>query len=347
MKLSFDDLCPYLATKGGGYTLWVGAGASIAATKGATLGWNDLVENLAVARDIELPRSEDMPGQLEVLSNKLGHAMFRKELRARLVTPITIDQLDFDVLIQQAIIGARASAVVSFNIESITAMAFTFGRPGARTLPRTYLDHHDQVGLLPATDPGPLAPPAYAPHGLLDVYGNCVMTKSEYLKHKMSLAVGTAVQFCLGGDLLILGMSMSDGYLQEALIANRRWIKDIYWITGKCEHPEWARVADVTVVQADHSRVWKGIAGSHVDAGPVGDWSQIQDSLSTQLKPPLATFLETVHGMQARLDDAGALLVADKRYGADAVSQFARRCEDLGLEVPQVIKEDSRYRGSP
>jgi hypothetical protein len=65
------------------------------------------------------------------------------------------------------------------------------------------------------------------PHGLLDIDGNRVITKSEYLAHGMSLAVGTAVNLCLGGDLLILGMSLDDVYLRDAILLHRRWIRDV------------------------------------------------------------------------------------------------------------------------
>lgn len=189
-----------------------------------------------------------MPRQLEALSNRIGHARFRKELRTSLVLPVGVDQIDFDVFVQQAIIGARASNVVSFNMDSVSGMAFTCGRPGGTTPPRTYLERTQYVAATLGPTPGPLSAPAYCPHGLLDLYGNCVMTKSEYTKHSMSMAVGTAIHMCLGGDLVILGMSVSDRYLRRALMKNRRWIRSVYWVCDDCPHPEWARVADVTVV---------------------------------------------------------------------------------------------------
>jgi hypothetical protein len=345
MQRSFDGLCRYLAREGGGYTLWVGAGASIAASKGATPGWDKLVKDIATAHQIALPLSDDMPSQLEVLSDKIGHAAFRKELRTRLIAPISVERLDFDVLVQQAIIGARASAVVSFNIDLITGVAFACGRPGGSTPPRTYLDRHEYVGATISPAPGPLASPVYCPHGLLDVYGNCVMTRSEYLKHKMSLAVGTAVQMCLGGDLLILGMSISDSYIQEALLAGRRWIRDIYWLCDECPHPEWARVADVTVIRVEHARLWTEMSACHIAADQGGSLAKIASHLNVNLKSQLLPMLNRIHGLQADLNQAAATAVAIPLYDTEKFMEFARHCVDLGLEVPDVMKQDGRYAG--
>ena len=335
MGPTFDQLCKYLADLGGGYTLWVGAGASIALTKGATPGWGQLVKDIADDHGRKLEPSNDMPAQLETLSNEIGHHQFRKELRNRLVGPLKMDGIDKEVLVQQAIIGTRAHAVVSFNIDTLTGMAFTAGR-GALTPPRTYLDRDSFVAGSFAPRPGPLAPSAYAPHGLLDVYGNCVMTKSEYLKHGMSLAVGTAVQLCLGGDLLILGMSISDQYLQEALIRHRKWIKDVFWVCSECLHPEWARVADVHVVQATHDEVWRRLAESHIAAEPNGTFAKLPEHISKHADEQFGKLLDFIHDMQTAVDDLAATLPADEPKRLVA---FARWCEDLGLDVPEAVAD--------
>ncbi len=45
--MELRDLTAYLATTGGGYTLWIGAGASVALTSSATPTWGALVDQIA------------------------------------------------------------------------------------------------------------------------------------------------------------------------------------------------------------------------------------------------------------------------------------------------------------
>ncbi len=241
---SFSELCDHLAGPGGGYTLWVGAGASIAASGGATPGWETLIEKLVVEAEAATGWTRpdswpamDMPDRLERISSALSHPTFRRRLREALVDPFLRSAPLGDVILDQALVGARASNVVSFNIEMISSLALGLGQGGA-FVPRTYLPPTPYAPPVMTIASGTIGNTVYYPHGLLDIQGACVMTRSEYDLHGASLAAGAAVSLCLGGDLLVLGMSLSDRYLRDAILRGRQWIRDIYWVNERFPHAE-------------------------------------------------------------------------------------------------------------
>lgn len=335
--MNFTQLCEFLATKGGGYTLWVGAGASIALT-GRTPSWKKLVHDLVMERTGKRrPRawaSLDYPDKLEWISGKIGHEEFRKELRQRLIEPIMSGPVNRDMLVYQALIGARASNVVSFNIEVATTACFGLGHGGSFAA-RTYFDGARRAPTW-TTEPGTTSVPVYFPHGLLDTEGNCVMTRSEYTRHGMSLAVSTAVSLCLGGDLLILGMSMGDSYLRDAILRQREWIRNIYWVGKWFDYGEWAHVAGVKCVRAEYDEMWSGIADAHVRH-------------STELqrhRPFFESRLPTVYdGLVARVkarDDAAIAQAETCASNPNAdpreLLHYERLLVDMGLAVPKSLR---------
>jgi len=230
-ELSFDKLCELLATSRGGYTLWIGAGAAKALCPKAPT-WRELSEGIRgkAGAPPEEWKGWEFPRQLEWLASKLGHQVFRAELRKALVEPMVTQPLDEDVIRAQAMIGLRAGPIVSFNVEMVSSFAFASAHGGC-FIARPYQSRwQHSVGT--NSVPGLAGLPVFFPHGLLDVYGECVITQSEYDRHEMSLAFRTAVGLCLGGDLLILGMSLSDPYLRRGILENRRWIRDVFWVAS-------------------------------------------------------------------------------------------------------------------
>ncbi|WP_437545647.1 hypothetical protein WME97_40060 [Sorangium sp. So ce367] len=278
MKISFDGLCEKLATTAGGFTVWLGAGASMAVTGGATPTWTTLVDQLwQVSGGRPSERFPDMPQELERLASKLGHRQFRRLLRQLLVESIQPGRLSPEVLAAQAVIAGRAGSIVSFNIEPHTASPLPAARGGGTLLLRTFLGK-SPVTPYPKIDtaPGLISTPIYFPHGLLRM-GNVVMTESEYMRHRGSIAVTTAVHLAIGGDLLILGMSMADRYLREALLANRDWLGEIYWTGTTFPFSEWARVTRVTTIEVEHARLWTGLADAFMTHDTSGRLKEARD----------------------------------------------------------------------
>lgn len=327
---TFDELCDLLAGDGGGFTLWNGAGASVAATRGALPTWNALTEAMG-----ETERSGDFPDRLERLSQNLGHARFRKQLRAELVAKARAEAFDHENLLQQAIIGARAGALVSFNVEFFAASALTLLRGGESFLPRTFRQHSSlSVTPMFSSHPGLISSPVYFPHGLL-LQGNVVLTRSEYDRHVGSVAMTTAVHLCIGGDLVILGMSLADGYLRQALLMNRPWIRRVFWVgeVATFQFREWARVADVACIDVPNPAVWTQLADAILrkDAsGTLTRWAAARRDL-------LPTFVDNLVQHQsafaARLDEKAQELLA-ANADRDALLAFTEFCEDTGHDVP-------------
>jgi hypothetical protein len=246
-----------------------------------------------------------------------------------------------------AVIGLRAGALVSFNVEMVSAVPIATAR-GGNFVSRTYRRSPEAPPFLRhATDGGATCPPVFFPHGLLDMHGDCVFTKSEYDAHRMSLAVGTAVNMCLGGSLLILGMSLDDAYLRDAILHHRRWIKDVFWVTNSGHHDEWARVANVHRVPTDYATMWKKIAETilandpknelhEICAGPKGALERAVRGVKT-----VRAFLKTVESTVTGDDVVKQML--EKHRPAQAFAMYRRQCEDLGFDVPAAVRADPRF----
>src|SRR5690606_25782001 len=125
-----------------------------------------------------------------------------------------------EILAAQALIGARSSTLVSFNVEELSALPFHAFSGGGKAVLRTFRDRKD-LGFKSTMEGGPVGRPIYFPHGTLTM-GNLVITQSEYDKFHASATMESAVHLCMGGDLVILGMSLSDSYLRQALLRHRR-----------------------------------------------------------------------------------------------------------------------------
>jgi len=332
----FATVCRLLATEAGGYTLWVGAGAAKAVASVPT--WAELTDGLLAESTSATPEhwsTLEMPGRLEYLSNELGHARFRMRLRERLLVPMCQPPFDWATAVHQAMIGSRASAVVCFNLDRISGMLFGMGHGGNVAI-RTYLPPRRQIVRVEVpTQTGLMSCPVYFPHGLIDE-GNCVMTASEYVLHRMTMAAQISVSLCLGGDLLVLGMSLADRYLRDALIEHRAFIRDVYWVTNSDTYRSWARTAGVTIVRAGHCELWPALATTIAESDP--ELKQRRDILWKRLRPGVESVQSAqlqfpdkfVRAMTERLD----MLIATT---PDAAAEVARVFEDLGLQVPQAI----------
>ncbi len=178
-ELPFPKLCEFLATTHGGYTVWFGAGAGIAMTRGGSPSWSSLVAGLTV--EVDLPagwESLDYPSRLDWLASQKGHHAFRAALRRAVVEPMLTADIDVQIAKDMAVIGLRAGALVSFNIEIVSAVPFSVGRGGS-FVPRAYRRPEAESMLKSWTGGGVTSSAVFFPHGILDLEGNCVITRSE------------------------------------------------------------------------------------------------------------------------------------------------------------------------
>jgi hypothetical protein len=341
--MKFRDLCKLLATDKGGYTLWVGAGAAraVAGTDMDLPVWPELTEQLLKLAGGPTPphwTALEAPDRLEIISDRLGHARFRQELRKRLLLPMIEHGLDWRTAVHQAMIGTRASAVVCFNIDRISGSLFVLGH-GGNVAARTYLPKARSIAQIEVPmNTGLVTCPVYFPHGLLDE-GNCVMTASEYQLHRMSLAANVAVSLCLGGDLLILGMSLGDMYLRDALIENRNWIREIYWVTNAAPSITWARAARVTVVEAEHPEIWPELATTIV--GSNATLRERRDNLNEKLRPSVEKLQRGIAAFPVEFE-SWVTKHLPMLIGASNRGELAGIFEDLGLPVPRSVPGESR-----
>lgn len=164
------------------------------------------------------------------------------------------------------------------------------------------------------------------------------MTESEYKIHGMSLAVSTAVSLCLGGDLVILGMSLGDRYLRDAILQQRRWFRQVFWVARTFEHLEWARTASVHCVEIDYSRLWAGLAEAILDASQGANAGWLAEGKykgrATQL---IDNYRVAIAAQEGQLLANASKMSADPRVQAKHLMQYARHCVDFGLEVPVSI----------
>jgi hypothetical protein len=344
MNISFRDFAKRIAFDRGGFTLWIGAGASIAATRGKTPGWKALIDELSAdyACGPMATANVDMPAKLEELSQRIGHKDLRKELRRRLIVEFESASLDLEVLISQAMIGARASALVSFNIEYLSALPFHYARDGVSFVGRTFRERSPFSGqLVIDTQPGIVFPPVYFPHGLLDL-GNVVMTKSEYDKHLGSLAVTTAVHLAIGGDLVIIGMSLGDTYLRDALLQNRRWIREIYWLGSKNDFQEWSRVAEVTFVEAPIDKVWQSLGRAILLADHTGKLQEVDKKMRADVIGEMKTKVLERQDILEKLLQHARYLVGIPEATDTKITEFAEFCIAAGFDVPDIVLNDPR-----
>jgi hypothetical protein len=343
MKRTFEEVATALATTSGAYTLWVGAGASIAATGGRTPGWQALIDNIRTSYGIPADTSatEDMPAQIERLSESIGHAAFRRELRQRLVDAIRPEDLVPEILAAQAVIGARAASIVSFNIEPFSAVSFVLGRGGSFSA-RTFLEHSKFAFFgETATEPGLTAPPIYFPHGLL-MQANVVMTKSEYDKYLGGFAVATATHLAIGGDLVIIGMSLGDSYLRDALLKNRTWLRDVYWVGASSAFGEWARMARITLVDVHYSRLWTDTANIFCDADPSGAIGKIKAGVFRHGVDAVKMALNTYGAYMPLVAARAQEIIANPGYEPSQITAMAQFFVDSGHDVPDFLRNDPR-----
>ena len=170
--LPFPKLCDFLATTHGGYTIWFGAGVGIAQTRGAAPSWGSMLSGLTT--EVDLPPqwpALDYPGRLDWIASRRGHREFRGALRRAIVQPMLSADMDAQVVKDMAVVGLRAGALVSFNVEMVSAIPFSVGRGGS-FVARSYRRPESESLFRSWTGGGVVGAAVFFPHGLLNLEGN-------------------------------------------------------------------------------------------------------------------------------------------------------------------------------
>lgn len=334
----FDHAAQLLATSRGGFTIWLGAGVSQAITRGKTPGWGELVRSLVPPGNSAIAVGADLPGQLEAISELIGHQRFRRALRERLMVPLSPENIDIDVCAHMAVIGSRASAFVSFNLEELTAIPFVTTRGTGTYCTRVFAQQLEYEHRLSGPkEPGPFTIPVYFPHGLLS-QGRVTLTRSEYDQLQAGVAMMTAINVALGGTLVILGMSLDDDYLRSEISRHRPWFQDIFWFNKEFHHTEWARVAHVTTVEVAHQILWPGLADAFVSNDTSGRLSALRQGLNDQLRATMSKTAEALANIELTFSAMEAQ-VSDDLARPGYPAKLRRFFVDAGCHVPEWLED--------
>lgn len=226
----------------GNHCLWVGAGATMQLVgRAATLSWVELVEKLEKLAPT-LPRSHrclrwsglidllkktagrtdpsdlQLPRRLGLCCAAMGVQKFRQMVRAELhdrmyrkIVQMALDEhragrVEVPLPVRAlAHLGAIGNPIVSFNIETATAIALSM--PNGSPLIRTYsksADHHLPYNI--GERPHRLARKVFLPHGCLEL-ADCVLTEDEYITHQASMSFQLATHQAYASGLFIVGFS--------------------------------------------------------------------------------------------------------------------------------------------
>lgn len=195
-------------------------------------------------------------------------------------------------------LGAIGNPIVSFNIETATAIALSM--PNGSPLIKTYsksAGHHLPYKI--GTGTHRLARKVFLPHGCLEL-ADCVLTEEEYITHKASMSFQLATHQAYASGLFIVGFSLGDEYLLKQIELFRRWIGTIYWIQpgADAKQGKLAEKYDLTLVSEG---TWPDF------------WRNFENPLHTDLKPGDSALYETWNKLIA-----DALLYLDTPFLLDA-----------------------------
>jgi hypothetical protein len=251
----------------GGYCLWVGAGITrqIAAGYAEVPLWDQVTHKVELAAKVEPIEGEDLPTRLDRCLGVLGHDVFRGLLRewyyTQLSEALLSQALDFakaedfvPVRIRSvAALGQLANPIVSFNIEPLSSIILARPAGPVRILFQSGADRPRYTWREPG---GRFQRIVFHPHGLASA--DSIMTASQYKANRETLAFRLAIHAAFGNTLVIVGMSLNDGYLRQQIEASRASLEDIYWFDS--HFPEklatWAQQHEIKMVKVDWPSFW-------------------------------------------------------------------------------------------
>lgn len=203
--------------RNGNHCLWVGAGCTKQLV-GPSYGpsWIELVEKLENESRIS-PSSASYPIRLEQCQANLGKPRFRQVVREQLHDRIYRKLFDLALedhangstnvpaSVKKLVhLGAIGNPIVSFNIESASAIALSVATKP--TLAKTYVGGAKRTLAyqLDTIQPKQLARKVLFPHGCLEM-ADCVLTDGEYTAHKSSMIFQLATHQAYASALFIVG----------------------------------------------------------------------------------------------------------------------------------------------
>jgi hypothetical protein len=251
-----------------GYCLWVGAGVSrhVAAKRAAVPLWEELTRELETEAGLGPGERRDLPSRLDCCRSAIGDKRFRHHLRRRYLTELAAaillqanDHVGREEYVPAPVwalasLGQQANPIVSFNIEPLSSLLLA--RP-AGPMRLCFQRQLDQPTPSWGEGSSRFRRLVYHPHGL--VSGRSVMTASEYLANRTTLAFELAIHAAFASNLVIVGMSLADDYLRDQIERARSSLHEVYWFDS--HFPErleaWATRCRISRVQVDWARFWE------------------------------------------------------------------------------------------
>lgn len=271
-----------------GFCLWVGAGlgVQIGDVGGQTIpSWGDLVANIERACGVENDPDLDFSDRLEVVRRSVGLHQFQRQLRLQSLVPTGRALLRLaerwlaegtipPLLDQLSLIGSLASSIVNFNVESLSSQMLAASSPALKlkafhppVAGSSGLRRHYSVARRPASGDAFLN--VFHPHGAIDVGGRSIITSRDYRSLDGTLGFQVAIHQAFMDNVLILGMSLEDGYLREQIAEFRPQMRAIYWVreAGWTSHRQWAEANDIqTIFLPSHADHWALFSSFESDA---------------------------------------------------------------------------------
>jgi hypothetical protein len=108
------------------------------------------------------------------------------------------------------------------------------------------------------------------------------------------------------------------------------------------EHLEWARVANVTLVEAPHASVWKVLSDAVLSTDDSEKIAEILPQLRQKVPGVYAEFGDWATKSREALHAFGRDLVSNQSVTPEHLTVFASHCIDAGHEVPDDVLADPR-----
>lgn len=311
--------------------------------------WVEIVEEMSRTSNVSFGKRA-YPAQLEECLKAIGRGPFQRTLRQRIHEELArslIDQAQLanrtnavvpEPLRQIAHLGSLANPIVNFNIESATSKALAGpGGPWAvkycvTPVPGAVHGISVSTGKFQGQR---FHRHALHPHGVITQSGICVLTRSEYERMSGSLAFELAAHAAFGSRLVIVGMSLNDGYLLDHLASFRRQIRDVFWFTDEqsegTEARTWAAKNDVRCVVVPS---WPAFWASVQERLPGPDeyeltqnwWNMVGDAFWELGASPMTDYIRSLGANAPQ-----ALIDFREQIGEDP-GRAARTSEDYNRE---------------
>lgn len=250
-----------------GYALWVGAGIDVYLTRGKAPTWEGFVQKLETENPNPSSRTTDLPARVKWFERCKSRAELIERVKRYIVNPVAAAVLEigsesrlrhrapdpwpnnadlpgeFENL---ARLGRLANPIVNFNYTIEASRLLREASAPMRILSMDCRDMDDSGRSREA----PMLDVIH-PHGVARGFGDgCMLTGGDYARQVLAFEVAVAAAY--QKPLMIVGMSLDDGYLREKLARFRSEVGEIFWFRsdGEHGHDDWAKDNRVEIVRS-------------------------------------------------------------------------------------------------